>query len=62
MSAQTYKQHINSNKHKANRKALLKNKSESSSLSEFELIAEQADEQEICPFCPNKLTEPHLAK
>ncbi len=64
MSPQTYKQHINSQKHKSNRKALLyqsHDKSESSSQSEFELIDEKAI-YDICPFCPHSCTEEHLLK
>jgi hypothetical protein len=63
MSPQTYKQHINSQKHKSNRKELLyhKDKSESSSMSEFELIDEKKV-HEICPFCPHSCTPEHLKK
>ena len=62
MSPQTYKQHINSHKHKLNRKALLnhEDKSENSSLSEFELITDTYAKQ-TCPFCPAPLSDPHLA-
>jgi hypothetical protein len=60
MSPQTYKQHINSQKHKLNRKQLLsggKDHSETSSLSEFEVISPEADS---CLFCPAARSEQHL--
>jgi hypothetical protein len=62
MSPQTYKHHINSQKHKKARKNLLyKDKSESSSVSEFEIIDEKKIHN-LCPFCPQACTEDHLRK
>jgi hypothetical protein len=59
MSPQTYKQHINSQKHKQNRKLLKagKDKSETSSLSEFEVIHPHQ-----CLFCTASVSEQHLSK
>jgi hypothetical protein len=58
MSPQTYKQHINSQKHKLNRK-LLKNakdrSSETSSLSDFEVMQPRQ-----CLFCTAPHTDHHL--
>ena len=59
MSPQTYKQHINSQKHKQNRKLLKagRDKSETSSLSEFEVI-----QPHQCLFCTASVSEEHLFK
>lgn len=64
MSPQTYKHHINSQKHKNNRKQLLAqahlDKSESSSMSEFEVIGQEEHAKTLCPFCTHTASEEHL--
>lgn len=61
MSPQTFKQHINSQKHKTNRKNLIsapnKDHSETSSLSEFEVLNSNTPH---CLFCPALRTEQHM--
>lgn len=62
MSAATYKQHLNSQKHKNNRKQLIKPdkaKSETSSVSEFEVIGEHAHKPD-CILCGDKMDAHHL--
>ena len=63
MSAATYKQHLNSQKHKNNCKQLIrlqKANSTTSSASSFEVIGEDAHKPD-CIFCNEKMDLHHLS-